>query len=62
MNKKKNVLGRLLKRVFQYYGIHCFIVLICIIGQAMCTVQGTLFMLTFIDDYVILMQIYYNSV
>ena len=53
MNKKKNVLGRLLKRVFQYYGIHCFIVLICIIGQAMCTVQGTLFMQTLIDDYVI---------
>ena len=53
MNKKKNVLGRLLKRVFQYYGIHCFIVLVCIIGQAMCTVQGTLFMQTLIDDYVI---------
>lgn len=53
MNKKKNVFGRLLKRVFQHYGIHCFIVLVCIIGQAMCTVQGTLFMQTLIDDYVI---------
>lgn len=52
MQSKKNVLGRLLKKVFQRYGIHCFIVFICIIGQAICTVQGTLFMQTLIDDYI----------
>lgn len=53
MNKKPNVLGRLLKKVFQGYGIHCFVVLVCIVGQAICTVQGTLFMQTLVDDYII---------
>lgn len=53
MNKKPNVLGRLLKKVFQSYGIHCFVVLVCIVGQAICTVQGTLFMQTLVDDYII---------
>lgn len=52
MDKKQNVLKRLLKKVFQRYGIHCFIVFICIVGQAICTVQGTLFMQTLIDDYI----------
>lgn len=51
--KKQNVLGRLLKEVFRRYGIHCFVVLLCIMGQAICTVQGTLFMQTLIDDYII---------
>lgn len=53
MNKKQNILGRLIKRVFHYYGIHCFIVFVCIVGQAICTVQGTLFMQTLIDDYIL---------
>lgn len=52
MTKKQNVLKRLLKKVFQKYGIHCLIVFICIVGQAICTVQGTLFMQTLIDDYI----------
>lgn len=53
MNKKQNTLARLLKKVFKRYGIHCFIVFLCIVGQAVCTVQGTLFMQTLIDDYII---------
>lgn len=53
MKQKKSVLGRLLKKVFAHYGIHCFIVFICIIGQAICTVQGTLFMQTLIDVYIL---------
>jgi len=53
MDKKQNVLSRLLKKVFSRYGIHCFIVFVCIIGQAICTVQGTLFMQTLIDDYIL---------
>lgn len=50
--KKENVIKRLLKLIFKKYGIHCFIVLICIIMNAFATVQGTLFMQTLIDDYI----------
>lgn len=50
--KKENVIKRLLKLIFEKYGIHCFIVLICIIMNAFATVQGTLFMQTLIDDYI----------
>lgn len=50
---KKGVLLRLLKMVFKRYGHLIVIVLFCIIGQAICTVQGTLFMQTLIDDYII---------
>lgn len=50
--KKENVIKRLLKLIFKKYGIHCFIVLICIILNAFATVQGTLFMQTLIDDYI----------
>lgn len=50
--KTQNVIVRLLKLVFKKYGIHCFIVLICIIMNAFATVQGTLFMQTLIDDYI----------
>lgn len=50
--KKHNEVVRLLKMVFKRYGIHCFIVLLCIIGNALATVQGTLFMQTLIDDYI----------
>ena len=52
MEKKQNVLGRLLKMIFKDYGIHCFIVLICILITAFATVQGTLFMQVLIDDYI----------
>ena len=38
--KKQNVLARLLKKVFKRYGLAIVIVLICIIGQAICSVQG----------------------
>lgn len=51
--KKESVMFRLLKRLFQHYGIRIMIVLFCIIGQAICTVQGTLFMQTLIDDYIV---------
>lgn len=51
--KKENVIKRLLKLIFNKYGIHCFIVFLCILGNAFATVQGTLFMQTLIDDYII---------
>lgn len=50
--KKQNELTRLLKMVFKNYKIHLIIVFICIIGSALASVQGTLFMQTLIDDYI----------
>lgn len=50
--KKQNVMLRLLKKVFKSYGIAIVIVLFCIIGQAVCTVQGTMFQQRLIDDYI----------
>lgn len=50
--KKQNEIVRLLKMIFKRYGLHCLIVLLCIIGNALATVQGTLFMQTLIDDYI----------
>lgn len=52
MPNKKGVLGRLLKEVFKRYPVHIIIVLICIVGQSVCTVQGTLFTQSLIDDYI----------
>lgn len=51
--KKQNVLSRLIRMILKKYGIHCFIVFVCIVGNAFATVQGTLFMQTLIDDYII---------
>ncbi|WP_294578487.1 ABC transporter ATP-binding protein [uncultured Thomasclavelia sp.] len=51
--KTKGVMFRLLKKLFKQYGAHIVIVLICIIVQAICTVQGTMFMQTLIDDYIV---------
>ena len=50
--KKQHVLIRLLKKVFKRYGLAIVIVLFCIIGQAVCTVQGQLFQRRLIDDYI----------
>ncbi|MFQ6794122.1 ABC transporter ATP-binding protein [Thomasclavelia sp.] len=51
--KKPSVLFRLLKKLFSQYGVHIVIVIFCIIGQSICTVQGTLFMQTLIDEYIL---------
>ena len=50
--KKENDLVRLLEMVFSQYKFHLIIVLICIVLNAFCNVQGTLFMQTLIDDYI----------
>lgn len=48
--------GRILKRilgyVFKNYGLHCIVVLGCIVGSVLASVQGTLFTKTLIDDYI----------
>ncbi len=46
------LLMRLMKFVFSHYLIHYIVVLICILTSVFCSVQGTLFMQTLIDDYI----------
>ena len=44
--------GRLLKFVFTRYGFQYIIVLICILLSVLCSLQGTKFMQSLIDDYI----------
>ncbi len=48
--------GRVLKRIFRFvmkdYKFQSILVLVCIILSAFCNVQGTMFMQTLIDDYI----------
>ena len=46
------LLMRLMKFVFQRYAIHYIVVLLCVVASVFCSVQGTLFMQTLIDDYI----------
>ena len=46
------LLSRLMKFIFSRYLIHYVVVLICIFASVFCSVQGTLFMQTLIDDYI----------
>lgn len=49
--------GKLLKRLMAYvckgYLLPCIIVVICIFASVLCNVQGTMFMQTLIDDYIL---------
>ena len=47
------LLMRLLSYIFKYYGFACIIVVICLFVSVFSNVQGTLFMQTLIDDYII---------
>lgn len=51
--KEQHVMLRLLKKVFKRYGIAITIVFFCIVGQTVCTVQGTMFQQRLIDDYIL---------
>nr|WP_233543049.1 ABC transporter ATP-binding protein [Erysipelatoclostridium sp. AM42-17] len=44
---------RLLKMLWSQYKIHLIIVFLCIVGNAVFNVQGTMFMQTLIDDYIV---------
>ena len=46
------LLSRLMKFIFSRYAIHYVVVLVCIFASVFCSVQGTLFMQTLIDDYI----------
>ncbi len=47
------VLGRVFKYMMKDYTLQFIIVVICIIGSAVATLRGTLFMQTLIDDYIV---------
>ena len=49
---KPGVIKRLLARLFKRYGLLIVVVLVCIVANSLCTVQGTLFMQSLIDDYI----------
>lgn len=57
--KKVENPGALLKRLMGYimkhYGAAFIIVLLCILISVVCNVQGTMFMQTLIDNYIVLM-------
>lgn len=42
-----------MKDILRKYGPHCVLVLLCILGAALAQVQGTLFLQTLIDDYIL---------
>ncbi len=49
----KAVIKRLLGYLFKYYKIHLIIVFICIIISVLANLQGTMFIQTLIDDYIV---------
>lgn len=60
MEKKKpqvqnpwKIFTRLMKYILKYYSIHCVCVLVSIVISVLANVQGTMFMQTLIDDYIL---------
>ena len=50
---KEGTMKRLLKMLWSKYKIHLIVVFLCIVGNALFNVQGTMFMQTLIDDYIV---------
>ena len=50
---KEGSMKRLLKLLWSKYKIHLIVVFLCIVGNALFNVQGTMFMQTLIDDYIV---------
>lgn len=49
----KNTFFRLMSYIRKYYLVHFLLVIVFIFAAAYCSVQGTLFLRTFLDDYVV---------
>ena len=47
------VLGRVLGYMVRHYKFSCLVVVVCILGTALATLAGTLFMQSLIDDYIL---------
>ena len=54
---RKDVLKRILGYMLKYYKGSCLAVIVCVLGSALCTLQGTLFMQSLIDDYILPMTV-----
>ena len=50
--KMGDLLKRVMAMVFKEYKIHLIVVAICIIGSALASVRGTLFIKTLVDDHI----------
>ena len=53
MNNKQNEVSRLLRLVWKEYKIEMLVVILAIVGSALASVKGTLFLQTLIDDYIV---------
>lgn len=53
MNNKQNGVSRLLRLVWKEYKIEMLVVILAIIGSALASVKGTLFLQSLIDDYIV---------
>ena len=53
MKNKQNGVSRLLRLVWKEYKIEMLVVILAIIGSALASVKGTLFLQTLIDDYIV---------
>ena len=47
------VMGRVLGYMLKNYKFSFFMVVVCILGSALATLRGTLFMQSLIDDYIV---------
>ena len=50
--KMSDIIKRLMGQVLKEYKIHLVIVVVCILGAALASVRGTLFIRTLVDDYI----------
>ena len=50
---QKDVFGRLFGLLWKHYKFHMIFVVVCILASAICTLQGTLFIQSLIDDYIL---------
>ncbi len=53
VNNPGKLFARLMKYILANYGIHCTAVIVCIVITVLASVQGTLFMRTLIDEYIL---------
>ena len=52
LNNPGALFKRMMKYILQYYTPHCITAVICIVVSVLANVQGTLFMQTLIDQYI----------
>lgn len=53
MRQQISAMKRVLGYMFRDYKFPFFVVVVCILGSALATLRGTLFMQSLIDDYII---------